>query len=411
MGEPVAAVVAEDRFTANQAVRLIEVDYEELPAVVDPTKALAADSPLLVEEWGTNVLSSRIDTHGDPDARMRTAVGTVKGTVRTQRYTGAAIEPRGYIAHYEPYRGKLTLWASTQAPHSLRLFLSEILGLKERQVQVIQPHVGGAFGLKLPTYPEEPLICHLAMKLERPIRWIEERTENLLAGGHAREMELEFEAGYESDGKITALTVRLLADVGAPSALCGWGMANVAAFLIPGMYKISDVRVDRVSVVTNKCPWNAYRAYGKEAACFMLERMIDLVAEQTGLGRAEVRLRNFIQPDEFPYTQVSGASLDSGNYQRVLRHALEAGGWSDFPRQQAEAKGRGELIGIGLSYELTPEGGCIPQSSLLSAYDGTRVRINPSGEVVVMTGVTSPGCGNETGIAQIVADELGVAGG
>ena len=408
-GEPVAAVVAIDRFTAIQAAQLVDVDYEERAPVVDPLAALEPNSPLVVEEWGDNILSSRVQTHGDPDARLRAAAGRVQGTVRTQRYTGASIEPRGYIARYERFRDKLTLWASTQSPHSLRLFLAETLGMRENQIQVIEPHVGGAFGLKLPTYPEEPLICYLAMKLERPVRWIEERTENLLAGGHAREMQLDFEAGYEPDGRVTALKVRLIADLGAPSALCGWGMANVAAFLIPAMYKIDDVSVERLSVVTNKCPWNAYRAYGKEAACFMLERVMDLVAERTGLDRAAVRLRNFIGADEFPYTQVSGASLDSGNYQRVLTHALEMGRWEDFPREQAEARARGELIGIGVSFELTPEGGCIPQSSLLSAFDGTRIQVRPKGEVVLMTGVTSPGCGNETGIAQIVADELGVS--
>jgi carbon-monoxide dehydrogenase large subunit len=409
VGEPVAAVVAEDRFIAKCAAEMIEIVYEDLPPVVDPEKALEAGSVLVVDDWGDNILSSRIEVHGDPDAKLKTAAGIVRGDVRTQRYTGCSIEPRGYIASYDPYRGKLTFWASTQSPHSLRLFLSEILDLRESQIQVIEPHVGGAFGLKLPTYPEEPLICYLAMKLERPVRWIEERTENLLAGGHAREMRLAFEAGYEKDGRVTALKVRLLADVGAPSALCGWGMANVAAFLIPAVYKIADVRVERITVITNKCPWNAYRAYGKEAAILMLERMMDLVAERTGLDRAEVRLRNFIQPNEFPYKQVSGASLDSGNYQRVLARALEAGDWRGFPARQADARKRGELIGIGLSYELTPEGGCIPKSSLLSAYDGTRVQVSPKGEVTIMTGVTSPGCGNETGIAQIVADELGVS--
>ena len=408
-GEPVAAVVATDRFTAVRAAQLVEVEYDELPPVVDPLAALEPGSPLVVEDWGDNILSSRVQTHGDPDGRLATASGRVLGTVRTQRYTGASIEPRGYVARYERFRDKLTLWASTQSPHSLRLFLAETLGMRENQIQVIEPHVGGAFGLKLPTYPEEPLICYLARKLERPVRWIEERTENLIAGGHAREMQLDFDAGYEPDGRVVALKVRLVADLGAPSALCGWGMANVAAFLIPAMYKISDVSVERLSVVTNKCPWNAYRAYGKEAACFMLERVMDLVAERTGLDRAEVRFRNFIGPDEFPYTQVSGASLDSGNYQRVLTHALEMGCWTDFPREQAEARARGELIGIGVSFELTPEGGCIPQSSLLSAYDGARIQVRPKGEVVLMTGVTSPGCGNETGIAQIVADELGVS--
>jgi aerobic carbon-monoxide dehydrogenase large subunit len=408
-GDPVAAVVAEDRFTAKHAAELINVVYEDLPPVVDPEKALAAGSALVVDEWGDNILSSRIEVHGDPDARLKSAAGIVRGDVRTQRYTGGAIEPRGYLASYDRYRSKLTFWASTQSPHSLRLFLSEILGMRESQIQVIEPHVGGAFGLKLPTYPEEPLICYLAIKLGRPIRWLEERTENLLAGGHAREMRLAFEAGYEKDGRVSALKVRLLADVGAPSALCGWGMANVAAFLIPAVYKIADVRVERLSVVTNKCPWNAYRAYGKEASMLMLERMMDLVAERTGLDRAEVRLRNFIQPNEFPYKQVSGASLDSGNYQRVMANILQAGDWRAFPALQADAKKRGELLGIGLAYELTPEGGCIPKSSLLSAYDGTRVQVSPKGEVTIMTGVTSPGCGNETGIAQIVADELGIS--
>jgi aerobic carbon-monoxide dehydrogenase large subunit len=408
VGEPVAAVIAETPYAARQAAELVQVTYDELPAVVDPVKALEPGSPLVVEEWGDNVLSSRIQTHGDPDRSMKECVGVVRGTVRTQRYTGASIEPRGYLANYERYGDRITLWASTQSPHSLRLFLSETLGIRESQIRVVQPHVGGAFGLKLPTYPEEPLICYAARKLERPVRWIEERIENLAAGGHAREMQLEFEAGYESDGRVTALKVRLLADVGAPSALCGWGMGNVAAFLIPGVYKIPNVQVERVTIVTNKCPWNAYRAYGKEAACFMLERIMDLVAERTGLERPEVRFRNFIQPEEFPYKQVSGASLDSGDYPRVLRRALEASGWGEFRAQQTEAAARGELLGIGLAFELTPEGGCIPKSSLLSAYDGTRVRVNPTGEVVVMTGVTSPGCGNETGIAQIVADELGV---
>ena len=409
VGEPVAAVVAEDVFTAKQAAQCIVVEYEPLEPVVDPLRAIEDGSPLVVDEWGDNLLGSGVQRHGDPDARLAASAGTVKGRVRTQRYTGASIEPRGYLAQFDPYTEKLTLWASTQAPHSLRLYLSQILGLRESQVRVVEPHVGGAFGLKLPTFPEEPLVCWLAMKLLRPVRWIEERDENLLAGGHAREMQLDFEAGYEPDGQVTALKVRLVADLGAPSALCGWGMANVAAFLIPGMYQLYDVEVERLSVVTNKCPWNAYRAYGKEAACLMLERMMDLVAERTGLDRAAVRFRNFIPPDAFPYKQVSGASLDSGNYPKVLQRLLDETGWDDFAAEREAAAERGEFLGIGLAYELTPEGGCIPQSSLLSAYDGTRVLMRPTGEVSIMTGVTSPGSGNETGIAQIVADELGVS--
>lgn len=408
VGEPVAAVVAEDRFTAYEAANLVEVVYEELPAVTDVEAALKPEGTLVEESWGDNVLIYRDHREGDPEGKMKASDGVVSGTVRTHRYTGAAIEPRGYVANYDPYSSMTTLWASTQSPHPLRSFLAEVLRIRETDIRVIQPHVGGAFGLKIPMFQEEPLICFLARKLGRPVRWIEERSENLAVGGHAREERLFFEAGYNKDSRVTALQIKILADVGAPSPLAGWGMSNVTAFCLPTVYKIKDCRIQLYSIVTNKCPWNAYRGYGKEAATFLMERIMDLVAEKTGLDRAEVRLRNFIGPEEFPYRQVSGATLDSGNYAQVLEKCLEMARYRDFSHEQEEARKRGEYLGIGVSYELTPEGGCMPRSTMISAYDGCTVRINPQGEVTVLTGVTSPGSGNETSIAQIVADELGV---
>ena len=395
VGEAVAAVVAEDKYTARKAANLIEVDYEELPVAFDPEEAMKPGAPLVEPEWGDNVMVTRDFKTGDPDQAFAEADGTISGVVKAQRYTGAAIEPRGYVASYDPFQDLLTFWASTQNPHPMRVLLAETLRVPETTIRVIQPHVGGGFGLKIPTFQEEPLLAYLARKLARPIKWIEERTENFLVGGHAREERLYYEAAYKKDGRVTGLRVKVIADVGAPSALVGWGMSFVTAYCIPTVYKILNCRVQLFTVVTNKCPWNAYRGYGKEAASFLMDRVMEGVAKATGVDRAQVRLKNFIPADEFPYSQVSGAMIDSGNYQEALRRVLEMIDYENFPKMQAEARKRGRYIGLGMGQELTPEGCSMPRT------------VHPSGQVTVLTGVTSPGSGNETGIAQIVADTLG----
>jgi len=407
VGEAVAAVVAEDKYTARKAADLIEVDYEELPVAYDPEEAMKPGAPLVEPEWGDNVMVTRDFRTGDPDKAFAEADGTISGVVKAQRYTGAAIEPRGYVANYDPFQNLLTFWASTQNPHPMRVFLAETLGIPETSIRVIQPNVGGGFGLKIPTFQEEPLLAYLARKLARPIKWIEERTENFLVGGHAREERLYYEAAYKKDGRVIGFRAKVIADVGAPSALVGWGMSFVTAYCIPTVYKIENCRVQLFTVVTNKCPWNAYRGYGKEAASFLMDRVMDSVAAKTGVDRAEVRLKNFIQPDEFPYPQVSGAMIDSGNYQATLGRVLEMIDYKSFPKMQEEARKEGRFIGLGIGQELTPEGCSMPRSTMLSGYDGCTVRVNPSGQITVLTGVTSPGSGNETGIAQIVADTLG----
>jgi carbon-monoxide dehydrogenase large subunit len=407
VGEAVAAVVAEDKYTARKAADLIQVDYEELAVVFDPEEAMKPGSPLVEPDWGDNIMVTRDFRTGDPDKAFAEADGTISGVVKTQRYTGAAIEPRGYVATYDPFQDLLTFWASTQNPHPLRVFLAETLGIPETGIRVIQPHVGGGFGLKIPTFQEEPLIAYLARKLARPIKWIEERYENFLVGGHAREERLYYEAAYKKDGKVTGIRAKVIADVGAPSALVGWGMSFVTAYCIPTVYKIPNGRVQLFTVVTNKCPWNAYRGYGKEAASFLMDRVMDGVAKASGVDRAEVRLKNFIPPEEFPYSQVSGAMLDSGNYPAALNRVLEMIDYKNFSSMQQEARKQGRYIGLGIGQELTPEGCSMPRSTILSGYDGCTVRVNPSGQVTVLTGVTSPGSGNETGIAQIVADTLG----
>jgi carbon-monoxide dehydrogenase large subunit len=408
VGEAVAAVVAEDRYTAHEALSLIEVDYEELPAVTDPEEAMKPGAPLIEPAWEENLIVTRDFKVGDPEAAFAAAGDRiVSGVVKCNRVTGASLEPRGVLASYDPYQDFLTVWDSTQDPHPLRVYLAETLRMPETKVRVIQPRVGGAFGLKQPTFQEEPLVAYASKKLRRPVKWIEERSENLLAGGHSRDTRFAYEAAYEEDGRITGIQIRVVADVGAPCALLGWGMSFVTWYCLPTVYDIGNVRMQLYSVVTNKCPWNAYRGYGKDAASFLMDRVVDHVTRVTGHDRAEVRFRNFIQPGAFPHPQPSGAVLDSGNYPLVLERALELIGYPDFERLQADARRDGRRIGLGIGQELTPEGASVPGSVMIGGYDGTTVRVTPSGDVMVLTGVTSPGCGNETAIAQITADALG----
>ncbi len=407
VGEPVAALVADNKYAAAEALDLIQVEYQELPVVVDAEKALAASTPFLYPEWGTNEMLHVHFRGGNVDQAFAEADYVLEDTVRVHRHTGTPLEPRAYVAAYDRRDGSLTLWASTQNPHPLRTTLAQTLRLQEGNIRVIQPQVGGGFGLKAPTFQEEPLICLLAMLTGRPVKWIEERNEHLMACGHAREQVHHFAVAFRQDGKVIGLKDRIVADIGALSTLVGWGMAFVTSFVIPGPYKIPHCETDLSIVVTNKCPWNAYRGFGKENAAFLMDRVMDRVASHLGMDRAEVRTKNFVSPEEFPYTQVSGATLDSGNYAEALKTALSRAGYEHFAEEQQKLREQGRYLGIGVSFELTPEGGCIPDS-LFSGYDTATVRVSPSGQVTVLTGVTSPGSGNETAIAQIVADELGV---
>ncbi len=406
VGEPVAAVVAEDEFSAYAALDLIEVHYEPLPAVTDPDEALKPGAPLVEPSWGDNLMIHQQTVAGDPDRAFAEADGVVSGSLRSSRIMAAPLEPRGVVASWDRRQRLLTCWNSTQAPHSLRNYLAKALGLLESSIRVIQPQVGGAFGGKAPTFNEDVLIPYLAWRLKRPVRWIEERHEHFVAAGHARDTRCDYEAAYTADGRVTGLRVELVADMGVQTAITGWGMAFVSWVCIPGAYRIENVTCELRAVVTNKCFWQAYRGFGKDAAAFFMNRIMDHVAQATGVPGPEVRARNFIPSDAFPFTQVNGTIIDSGNYEGTLRTALERIGYETFREEQARAREAGRFIGIGVGHELTPEGFTMP-GSLFAGCDATHVRVTPSGEVIVLTGVTSPGSGNETGIAQIVADSLG----
>ncbi len=347
VGEAVAAVVAESAFAAQAGRDLVRVDYEVLPPVMSAAEALRPEGPLVEPDWGDNLLIADGFTSGDVNAGLEAAFGRVKGTVRSQRITGVPIEPRGIVADHDPIENFTTFWESTQQPHPVRTFLAEALGIAESTLRVIQPHVGGAFGLKQPTSQEEVLVAYAARRLGGPVRWIEERVESLSVGGHSRETACDYEAGFDEDGTITSLRVSIVADVGAPTAYLGWGMSFVTMYTLPTVYRIENVEVKLRSVVTNKCPWTPYRGFGKDVASWLMDRVVDRVARALGEPSVDVRRRNFIGVDDFPYPQVSGAVLDSGDYAGVLDRALEMVDYAGFAEVQRRARAEGRYLGIG----------------------------------------------------------------
>ena len=405
-GQPVVAVVAESPQIAAKGVELVEVLYEPLPVVGNIEDALKPDSPSAVPGWPNNLLFQTTYRRGSPSVAFERAENVLRGAVKVHRHVPVPLEPRAYVADYDHLEDRLTIWASTQMPHTLRSLLAGCLDLDSEKVHVIQPNVGGAFGAKTPGSDEEVLVAMLARRLRRPMCWIEERSEYFLAGGHARETYFDFEVGYLSDGRISGLKVDIVADVGQPQG--AWIQSFVTAYCVPGAYVVNDCEVRVRSVVTNKCRWAGYRGFGKEAAAFFMDKVLDRVADATGVDRVDVRFKNFIPADAFPYDQVSGAMIDSGNYQGAMHKLIAQIELEKFREEQKAARAEGRLLGIGFGFEVAPEGCSMPNSDMLQGWDGTTVRIDPRGRVTVLTGVTSPGSGNETGIAQIVADALGV---
>ncbi len=404
-GQPVAAVVARTRREAEAAARLVRVEYERLPHVLDAEAALAPDAPRVYDEWPDNVVLHRWYGTGDVDAALAGADLVVTETIRTGRTSTAPMEPRGYLASWDRMDDTLTVYGSLQNPHQLRWMVARSLGIDETRIRVVTARVGGAFGLKMQGHPEEVLVCVLSRLAGAPVKWIEDRHESLLLG--AREQVHHVEVGVTRDGRITALRDRVIADAGTMTAQAGWAMPNMTATTLSSGYLVPAVQVELHVVVTNKPPLSAARGFGKDSAHFVMERVVDLVARRLGLDPAEVRRANFVPPDRFPYRTPAGLNIDSGDFPGLLDKALKALGYERLRRRQAELREQGRYLGIGLAFELTPESADSP-GTFVSGFDVTTVRMSMTGGVTVLTGVTSPGGGNDTGIAQIVADELGV---
>lgn len=404
-GQPVAAVVAGTRREAEAAAELVRVEYEPLPHVLDGEESLAPDAPRLYEEWPDNVILHNHYGTGDVDAALASADLVISDTIRIARSTTAPIEPRGYLASWDRLDETLTVYGSLQNPHQLRWMISRSLGLDETAIHVITARVGGSFGLKMQGHPEETLICLLSKLTGAPVKWVEDRREAFMAG--AREQVHRFTVGAMRDGRIVALRDHIVANAGAVSAQAGWAMPNMSATTLGSGYTVPNVQAELHVVVTNKPPLNAARGFGKDAAHFVMERVVDLVARGLGADPAEVRRTNFIPVGAFPYRTATGLNIDSGDFPGLLDKALVALDYDALRKRQAGLRESGRHLGVGLAFELTPESADGP-GSFVSGFDVSTVRMTMTGRVTVYTGVTTPGGGNDTGIAQIVSDELGV---
>src|SRR5436305_2482700 len=411
-GDPVAVVIANDRYTARDAIDLIEVDYEPLPAVIDVEKAMQPSAPLLYETFGTNVAFSTVapsDEMAKVFAQTEAAGGVViKQRMVNQRVAPVSMETRGVVAEYRRSDKTLTLWSSSQIPHLLRNILSTVIGLPQHQVRVIVPEVGGGFGSKLNIYPEEIIASYATMKLGRPVKWIEERSENLAVTVQGRDQLDYIEVAATKEGRVTGLKVHGIADLGAYCQL--FTDLIMVAFGFPvscGAYDI-PVQLSADIVFTNKAPTDAYRGAGRPEATYVVERAMDLVARTLGKDPAVIRKLNFIKPEQFPYKSSAGAVYDTGDYEPALEKAMTLIGYEQLRREQAEKRAQGKLMGIGISSYIEICGFGPKGSSSLGLYESARIRVEQSGTVMVYTGASPHGQGEETTFAQIVADEFSI---
>ena len=402
VGQPIAVVVAHDLYIARDAVELITVDYEPLVPILDPDAAARDDAPVIHAAMGTNVAMRLRQRAGDLEGAFAQADHVVRQRYVVQRIVPAPLETRGVLAQYQPEEDLLTVWNATQAPHRVKHFLVHLLQRPEQTVRVIAPDVGGSFGVKDCLFPEDVLIPYLAIRLRRPVKWIEERRENMLAY-HGRGHSLDIEAAVRRDGVLLGIRVYVVADIGAYFLLTTPSAPFNVCRRIIGPYHIPAISIELAGVLTNKTPTGAYRGTGSPEAAFCIERTMDLIAHDLELDPAEVRRRNFIPPDAFPYQAATGLTYDSGNYAQGMERALEL---LDYPHWRARARQQKPdepLIGVGLATFLKSSGAAGDHR-----VESAEVTITPAGDIIVYTGISPHGQGSETSFAQIVADELGV---
>jgi len=414
VGEPVVAVAATDPAAAADAAARVRVTYAPLPPVLDPDAALAPDAPLIHPELGDNLIYATRLAAGDAAGELARADRVWRRTFVSGRHTGVPLEPRGLVADYEPATRALTVWMSTQVPHMMQAVLSELFGLPEHRVRVVAPDVGGSFGIKIHVYQDDMAAVALAIALGRPVKFVATRRESFLADIHARDQRIEIELGARADGTLTAMRAAITAAVGPYSAYPRSSVVEGGQVLrlLPGPYRLRHYDGSLRVVAQTKGITSQYRAVGHPIAAAVTEAMLDLAARDLGLDPLELRRRNLVRPDEFPYTSVTGNVYDSGSYVAALERLAAAAGYADLRRWQAEARRAGRCVGVGVACFLDTTGpgaqfygiGGAP----IAGQEGTTVRLEPSGAVTVLTGVTEQGQGTRTALAQIVAEELGV---
>lgn len=421
-GAGVAVVVAQDRATAVDAMSLIEVDYEPLPVVVDAEKATQAGAPQIHDNAPNNLcLDWECGDEAGTDEALAAADVVVKQRMVNQRLQPTPMEPRGAIGQYQPATGEYTVWMSSQAPHVMRLLMTAfVFGIPETKMRCISPQVGGGFGTKIFLYPEYALIAALSKRVGRPVKWMEDRSENYVATTHGRDHITNIEVGATHDGTITALKAHTYANLGGVLSTIAPGIpTTLYGRMLSGAYKIPNLYCNVLGVYTNTGMVDAYRGAGRPEATYVVERAVDLVANKLGMDPAEVRRKNFIQPEDFPYEPadgiLNGLAYDSGNYEAALDRALEMVGYHDFRQRQATARQQGRYLGLGLSSYIEICGvapsawvGLPGEGWGAGLWESSNVRVHLTGQVVATTGSQSHGQGHETSVAQVVADELGV---
>jgi carbon-monoxide dehydrogenase large subunit len=417
VGDAVAVVLARSEYQAHDAADAVVVEYDPLPVVVDMEDA-ASDRVVIHDDLGSN-RSYTWELNPDPDAVERafsSAANTVSARFVQQRLLPSPMEPRGVLVTPQPFDGEFTVYSATQIPHILKVMLALTAGVSETKLRVVAPSVGGGFGCKLNVYAEEVLALALARRLRQPVRWVEERTENSQSTVQGRGQIQNIEVAADEQGKITAVRVRLLADMGAYLQLLTPGIPLLGAFVYAGAYDVGAYSFSCTSVFTNKTPTDAYRGAGRPEATYAIERAMDLLARQVGMDPAEIRRRNFIAADKFPYNSPAGLVYDSGEYQRALDKCLDLAGYSELRAEQERRRQAGDprQLGLGLSsyFEMC---GLAPSRVLASlnfsagGWEAATVRILPTAKVQVVTGTSPHGQGHETCWSMIVADRLGIS--
>jgi carbon-monoxide dehydrogenase large subunit len=407
VGECVAVVVANDPYAAKDAAEAVTVVYDELPVVVDLDKA-AAGGPFAHSGLQSNVAYEMPVKVGDVDGAFAKADVVVKQRIVNQRLVPCPMEPRTMLAEWQPGPQQLTLWSSTQIPHLLRTNVALLLGLPEIKVRVIAPEVGGGFGAKLNLYAEELLVCWLSMQLGKPVKYIETRSECFQAMTHGRDQIQYVELAAKKDGTLLGLRMKILSNLGAYHQLLTPAIATFTPLMAQGCYKMEGLECQLLGVFTNTMSTDAYRGAGRPEATFLIERMIDLLAGELNMDPVDIRRKNFIGGPEFPFATLTGLTYDSGEYAGSLDKALELADYKGLRAKQAELRKQGRYMGIGLSTYVEVCGMGPSAAMPAPGWDSATIRVEPTGSVTVMTGVSPHGQGQETTFAQIVADRLGV---
>jgi carbon-monoxide dehydrogenase large subunit len=415
-GEAVAVVVADTPYTAQDAAELVDVEYDALPAVADTERAGGTEAPMLHDCAPGNVCFPwSLGDAEKTDAAIRSAHTVVRQRIVNQRLIPNAIEPRASLGDYNPATDELTLWMTSQNPHVHRLMLGAfVLGVPEHKLRVVAPDVGGGFGSKIHIYPEEATIAWAAKTLGRPVKWTAERRESFLTDAHGRDHVSDAEMAFDAEGRIVALRVKTIANLGAYLSLFAAAVPTyLYGTLLSGQYEIPAIHVQVTGVYSNTTPVDAYRGAGRPEACLIVERMVDLGARALGLDPAEIRRRNFIPKDKFPYQTPVALVYDSGDYRPALERALQMLGYDRLRAEQERLRAQGRYLGIGLASYIEACG--IAPSQVVGSlgaqaglWESALVRVHPTGKVSVFTGSHSHGQGHETTFAQLVADELGM---